>query len=127
MTGFNPGTRIRRLEFADDTQFPGLWMRVEGMTFREWLDVKTLDELAGLLGARLVEWNWVDDNDQPVPATKEGLDSLDAADVRTLVQLYHDRVAEVHPAPLGSGPITPPDPDLEASIDMQPVSANSSG
>ena len=95
MDTFNPGPRVRRIEFDDTTPFPGLWMRVGGMSFDEWLDLK-VGEAVKLFADRLLEWNWVDDTGEPVPCTREGVGSLDASDVATVVSAWSDRVAEVH-------------------------------
>lgn len=114
--------------FDSDTDFDGLVMRVGGVTVAEWGELK-MSDAPTLFGERLVEWNWVDDDGDPVPASPEGVGSLDAGDVRTLVRLWLDHVAEVRPkfpllaAAAVNGHAPPADPGFEAGIPTGPPSS----
>lgn len=108
MTGseFRRARRLpRRIVFAEDHHvFPGLELRITGFTVGEWLDF-TVGEMVAAFADRLIEWNWVDaDTGEAVPATPEGVTSIDAQDLATLVAEWKTRVTGVHPLPFAPTP-----------------------
>lgn len=129
-SGFNPGPRVRRIEFDDTTPFPGLVIRVGGLTLDEWVGLGRVSDAADLFAERLVEWNW-ENSDGAVPPTREGFGQLDVSDARTLIASWVDNVAEVRRDPLagaaGNGTGPPPDPELEAGMPMGPPSNAGTG
>lgn len=129
---FQPGRRIHRLVFDEDTIFPGLELRVHGITVDEWTRGLSLRESVDLLMARLVEWNWVDDNGDPVPLTPEGFASLDMGDMYQLARQWMAAVTVRRSGDPLDLPASPdqadrtPDPEFEASMPMDAASSNNS-
>lgn len=128
---FKPGPRVHKISFDDDTVYPGLTMRTYGITVDEWTAGITLKEAVEMFLDRLVEWNWETD-DGPVPATRQGVGSLDMGDIYQLARVWMSEVTWGRAAvPLGETPADPdgpaPDPEFEAEMPMQPLPANGSG
>lgn len=133
--GFRPGapaTRIRRITYGDDTDLAGLVIRIGGVSFGEWMTAGPWAQALDLFVDRLVEWNYVDDDGRPVPATREGVTSsaVDAALLKTVVADWLSRATDVvplararrTPAPAAAAGPSGSDPDLEATLSMMPVS-----
>jgi len=87
--GFRRDTRIRKLVFEPGTEYEGLVIRARGVSVQEWVDITHAD-LIPLFIDRLVEWNWLDEDDNPVPTTEEGVGSLDASDIRSLASFWFE-------------------------------------
>jgi hypothetical protein len=114
-----PGKRVRRISYGQDTDMPGLWLRVGGLSLSEWMEAKWNADLYQLFADRLVEWNMVDENGEPVPCTIDGLKQVDASMIRTLIADWMNRVADV--VPLASGRTMPTisrNGDYETSLPM---------
>ena len=131
MTGYEPDRKVYHLKFED---MPGLEVAASSLSTGELLE---LDELAGektaagarkllgLFAGHLLSWN-VTEKGNPVPATYEGLLTLDPAFVKAVTDGWTDAFTAV-PAPLrnaSSGGATTRN-SLEASapsIPMTPAS-----
>lgn len=70
----------------------------------------------------LVSWNYLDDNDQPIPATYEQLLKCDDEMAFGIVDAWMDRVTGVD-APLDVSS-NAGDRSVEASLQMEPLSEN---
>lgn len=85
----------------------------------------TAEEFKTMLGyfaEGLVSWNYEDDNDQPIPATREELLKVDQEMGVAIVDAWMTAVTGVS-APLGeSSPGG--DPSVEALLPMEPLSAS---
>jgi hypothetical protein len=79
-------------------------------------DISTLGMMFEILADALVEWNMVDDDDQPVPTTMEGIRSLDMDEAMLLIQKWMEVTVGV-PGPLDPGS-TAGAPSPVASIPM---------
>lgn len=128
MSGYRVEPRIYRLVFEDR---PGLEVRVRSVELGVFLDIigmagmdvtrltaANVEEVAHLFdvfAAALVGWN-LETGDGPVPATVEGLRSLEFDFVLELVQAWMDAIASV-PGPLGASS-NGGDRSLEASLPM---------
>ncbi len=130
--GFQRTPRIRRMTFDEGSDFPGLVMKIGGLSLDEWHSLK-YPEAFDLFADRLMEWNWEDENGGPVPPTREGVGSLDAEDMRTLIGVWADTVATrrvvdpllvtvddgtSQPSTNGSSGAGTPDTSFEGSIPM---------
>ncbi len=101
---FQRKRKVYRLDFAD-TEYDGLIVNVRGLTTGEYLELVTLTGSAGesngeserllkLLATHLVSWNLQDD-DEPVPATYEGVVSNDLTMNMAVVNAWTDAMVNV--------------------------------
>jgi hypothetical protein len=136
MAGYKRPPKVYKLKFADDDEFAGLEVRAKSVPLGKFLDLTKLVELqGGNIGPEeldqiremfsgfadaLVSWNLLDEQDQPVPATLDGLMTQDFDFVLPVIIAWMEAVAGVA-APLktasSSGTTT-----LEASLPMAPLS-----
>lgn len=126
---------VYELEFAADTGFEGLEVAARGADVATYLDilrykstndaedtVAALHRFAGLL----VSWNLEDDDDQPIPATFEGMQQVDNQIVTAILNAWTEKVAGVS-GPLagrstsGGPPPTLPDLDLPMESPSPPT------
>lgn len=70
----------------------------------------------------LVSWNYVDERGEEVPATAEGMLTLDPAHLMKIIRAWQQAAAQV-PVPL-SGPSSSGGPSLVASLPMETSSAS---
>ena len=122
--GFNASPRAVRIQFAPEHQYHGAEARIRHMSLGEWEAVIESDEDNALaeFGKRLVSWNLTDDDDQPIPATAEGLRQVDTSLVTALKNAWLQSIAGVHDAdPL---PQSSPsgEPSLVESVPMEALS-----
>lgn len=112
--GFRRRTYL--LRFDEGTGFEGLEVRMRGMsvdtmtTLASLADLKTdapsaadlerLEPFWDAIGAGLIGWNVLDEDDQPVPATREAVRGEDLAMLFAITDAWMTAVAGV-PAPLG--------------------------
>jgi hypothetical protein len=85
-------------------------------------DLALVSDFFGGFAKYLVEWNLENDDDTPVPATVEGLQSQDLGFVMRIVQAWLEGVqaaAPPLPQPSSSGR-----PSLEGSLPMEPLSSS---
>lgn len=108
-----------KLTFGEDTDFEGLEVRAKGCSTGDFLrlaslaenldpknmDLEEIGELFTLFAGCIVEWNIEDDDDVPVPTTKDGLLSLDIDLVLAVLTAWMEAVAGV------SGPKEKPSND----------------
>jgi hypothetical protein len=132
--GFKRQSKEYRLHF-EGTELDGLVVHVKSIPVGAILDLAALAELAnevtaeglksfGLMLATLadamVSWNLEDDDDQPVPATIEGIKTLQVGDAMLLIKAWMDAAAGV------SGPLDRPStggsPSPVVSLPMEPLS-----
>jgi hypothetical protein len=100
---FNLVRREALLEYASDTEWPGLEVRVRiDIPFEDyftWLELTDNRERLRSWGdAVLVEWN-MDEDDKPVPATGDGMLTLPQGLTKDLTGRWLDAMTDV-PAPL---------------------------
>lgn len=115
--GYKRGALV--LEWPEDSEFSGLEVRMKRLSVEQLLKVEKLSDLkesnsddtaevfADLLdtvGKGLLSWNYEDDDDQPIPATRESLTDVDAGMILALVQAWTRAAAAV---PLDSKPSSP--------------------
>lgn len=123
--GYKREKPVFALHFADG-QFEGLEVTAKSLPLKEFFAVqrlaadndpdsteKLIKELAGIL----VSWNLLDDDDNPVPATYEGLVGQDLSFVTAIITAWLEAVASVPPTSPGSsnGGAT----SLELSLPME--------
>lgn len=87
-------------------------------------ELEKTDAHVKLLAGALIEWNLEDDDDNPLPATYDGLASLEGHVFWAIFNAWIEAVAGV-PAPLDGGS-TSGDSSLEASLPMEPSSPSPS-
>jgi hypothetical protein len=85
-------------------------------------DEEKVQRLFDRFADRLVSWNLEDDDDQPIPATIEGLYSQDLDFILQIILAWLDAVGGVT-APLGQ-PSTSGSRSLEEQLPMDPLSAS---
>ena len=113
------GPRVRKIIFDEaGHELEGLTVRAHGVTVREFIDTDLYVEQVELFIERLVEWDWQDDDGNPIPPTRAGIDGLDQGDVRTVIVEGWRQVSRAH-APLASR--RGPDPAMESMIPMAPA------
>lgn len=122
---YKPQRKIHKLVFKD---MDGLVVRARSVPIGTMLriarclkrieaeDPEALDELFVAFADALVSWNVVDDDDVPVPATFDGVLTLDSDFVMKVVDGWMTAVAGVA-APL-DGNSTPGRPPLEGGLPM---------
>lgn len=130
--GFKLKRKTYLLEF-EDPEFEGLMVEVTSAPLGQFIDLSNMaqlaeqkDEAAAVEATLtlfksfadcLVTWNLEDENDKPVPATFEGLKTLDVEAAMYIIQSWMTAIGGVS-APLGSAS-TGGATSLEASIDVQ--------
>lgn len=131
--------RLYTLEFADgDPVTDGLEVKATAPTVAESYELGVQREgetqaqflrrqMAELVG-HVVEWNILDDDDEPLPLTAEALESVDVYVVRRITDAWFDigkTFDEASPLDSRSGRVSPGgstavrDPRIEASIPAQ--------
>lgn len=127
------------LQFAEDDELTeGLEVKATAPTVAESFEYgmrresETKDaylrrQFAGLV-EHIVEWNLVDEADEPLPVTMEALDEVDVYVVRRIIDAWAsigERLDEASPLDSRSGQASPdssttaPDPRIEESIHAQ--------
>lgn len=128
--GYVPKRKIYNLAF-EDPEMNGLEVRIRGLTTGQYMDVVSMKEQAEsggetaelfeFMADRLVDWNILeDDGITPVPASLDGLKTLDMAFSMAIVNAWTSAIAGV-PAPLEQ-PSSGGEPSLVASIPMESLS-----
>jgi hypothetical protein len=127
------------LEFADgDPVTDGLEVKATAPTVAESYELGVrregestdayLRRQMAVLAEHVVEWNLVDEDDEPLPITAEALDTVDVYVVRRITDAWFNigkAIDETSPLDSRSGPVSPggsttaPDPRIEASIHAQ--------
>lgn len=94
----------------EGTDLDGAEIVMKGVSLGRFLEVSRLASLLAtpegrtpenveaqfqVLAGLLVSWNWDDEDDQPIPATYDGLKTLDFADVQQIMQGYMQAIASV--------------------------------
>lgn len=137
--GYDPDRRVHRIEFDDDTVFPGLVFRAHGVTVDEYFQGISRASAVRLFRERLIEWNWGAPGADLVPV-ESNIGDVDMGDLWMLSAVW---LAEVTvgraAAPLAAAPDSesggattgdqppPPDPGFEAGIPTEPMPASASG
>ena len=146
--GYKPSSKVIRIEFAEDTDFAGLWMRVKSMSTGKLLslmslagrftgknlndpdtqnsytdeDVVAIKELFGAFSDALVEWNMLhpgEDRDEELPPTFEGVCELDITVILPLILEWIEALTGVDANLKETSPSGPP--LAEAYIPMAPL------
>ena len=128
--GFKATVRTVTIRFAEGHQYHGAEARVRSMTLGEYMAAAGYDGSEGddtpasmkKFGERLVSWNLEDDDDQPIPATPEGMQAADQGLIRAMQAAWIQAVVGVHDAdPL---PESSPSggPSLVESVPMEALS-----
>jgi hypothetical protein len=131
------GYKARRVYVLEFVDLDGLEVRARSTTIDKFMDISALadlspgmdftdedrakiHELCAAFAECLVGWNLEDDDEQPIPATLDGLLSIDLDLVMSIVRAWLDAVASVSP-PKGA-----PSPNgsrsVEGSLPMAPLS-----
>jgi hypothetical protein len=131
MGGYKRKSKNYVLAF-EDPEMDGLEVRVKSMSVgkvREFLAKSRSNEVD--VGATfddfadgLLSWNLLDDDDRPVPPTREGIDAQDVDFIMAIVTAWMETITGVADAdPLG-GRSNSGEPSLVASLPMVPLSAS---
>ena len=111
MTGFEPPGSGAKLDFSD-TAYAGLEVTMDAVSLGDLLDIQDVAETGTGAAARemvtrfakcLESWN-VTRNGEPVPATLEGVLSLDAVFIGAIVKAWTQGTAEAPPPLPGGSP-----------------------
>lgn len=132
--GYMPQRKLYRLRFEDRDGFvvrarsaaTGVFMEIstfaDDATSDSGIKQEQLGRLFDLFSGVLVEWNLLEEDGTPVPATKAGLLSQEFDFVMEIITAWMDAVAGV------AAPLEKPSSDgelfPEASIPMEPLSAS---
>ncbi|MFC5834659.1 hypothetical protein [Nonomuraea insulae] len=131
--GYKRPARVYKLVFNEDDDMAGLEVKARSMSTGGLLDMaplldlqlsasptaeemESIAELLERFAGVLVSWNLEDDDDEPVPATLEGLLDQDIDFVLRIILAWADAISGV-PAPL-DGLSPGGEPSLVASIPM---------
>lgn len=121
---FKRKRKVYKLDFTG-TEYEGLQVKVRGLTTGEYLDIVSLsapntegeqetEAMLRLFAEHLVSWNLVDEDDEPVPTTFEGVKSNDFVMNSFIINAWTDALASV---PAGTEKKSlPGDSSLVASI-----------
>lgn len=138
MAGFKPNRTVYKLDFAE-TEYAGLEVVTRAVTVDELRDIlaltagldgkdpgaapaKQADELFTRFAGVLVSWNVITDDDKPVPATREGLGTLEFPFIMSVIKTWIMEMSEA-PGPLpGSSPSGAT--SEEAALDLASSSRN---
>lgn len=135
--GFKREAKVYKLVWPEDHENHGLEVRMRGLAVGELAALggmadlggpataealAALDDLLRLFASKLVGWNLDDDQGEPVPATYDGVQTLDNEFVMQLVDAWMTATAGVSPplSPSSIGGGT----SLAGSIPMEPLSAS---
>ena len=118
--GYKATPRAVNIQFAEGHEHHGAEARIRRMSYGEWEAVVGADGSEGAdetsateeFAKRLVSWNLTDDNDQPIPATPEGLRLVDTSLVAALKQAWVQALTGVHDA----DPLAQTSPSGERSL-----------
>lgn len=102
--GFQRKRKVYKLDFAG-TEYDGLEVRIRGLTTGEYLELVTLtgstsegsgetEKLLKLMSTHLDTWNLQED-DEPVPATFEGIRANDLAMNMRIIDAWTDAMVSV--------------------------------
>lgn len=125
--GFKAGPRTVTVRFAEGHEFHGAEARARLMSFGEWEAIVEADQSGDQsameeFAKRLVSWNLTDDDDQPIPASREGLRQVDVRLVIALKDAWVQSLNGVHDADPLSQSSPSGGPSLVASVPMEALS-----
>lgn len=101
--GYKSKAKRITLDFDGDKEFEGLEVTTKGLSIGDYLDVAALTNeastdvtpLLAAFASSLISWNLEDEDDQPVPATLEGVKSQDIEFIMTIVSAWMKAAAGV--------------------------------
>lgn len=122
--GYKGTPRTVKIQFAEGHEHHGAEARARRMSLGEWEAILEGDDdnAVAEFAKRLVSWNLTDDDEQPIPATTEGLRLVDTSLVTALKEAWLQSITGVHAAdPL---PQSSPsgEPSLVESVPMEALS-----
>ncbi|MFE7072717.1 hypothetical protein ACFU96_21805 [Streptomyces sp. NPDC057620] len=128
--GFNASISNVNIKFDEDHKYHGAEARLRGMAFGEYTAATGLDGGDGedvvasmkRFADNLLSWNLEDDQGRAVPATPEGLRTVDQGVARALQNAYIDALVGVHDADPLPESSTSGEPSLVESIPMEALS-----
>jgi hypothetical protein len=125
--GYKAGPRTVTIRFAQGDEFHGAEARTRLMSFGEWeavTEAAEADEHSATeeFAKRLVSWNLTDDDEQPIPATPEGLRQVDVRLVIALKTAWVQSLTGVHDADPLPQSSTSGGPSLVESVPMEALS-----
>lgn len=111
MTDFERRRDIYTLEWGDGEKLAGLVVKARSLSMKAILDLmpmidsvhsdrpdmSQIDVLLRRFGSSLIEWNLVDEDGKPVPATYEAFTEEDPAFVSALLKAWTEAFAVVDP------------------------------
>ncbi len=87
------------LTLAEIKDYDGLIVRMKSISYGKVRRLMSLgdddegaEEMAAAFAEHLVSWNLEDENDEPVPATAEGVDAQDFEFVMDIIETWLDQV-----------------------------------
>jgi hypothetical protein len=129
---YKRGSKVYELDF-EGTDLDGLHVKAKSMSLGAFADLMAIFDEGGLTRENLdaifdgfsnvlLEWDVEDEEGNPVPATRDGLYSLDLPEAQAIIEAWRDAVTGV------SRPLEQPSddgsPSLAASIPMETLSAS---
>src|SRR3954465_8476532 len=97
--GYRVERKVYALKFGDDTDYPGMEVKLHAASLGDYMKMiekgRDGDPDAGeyeqeTFARCLVEWNLEDETGKPIPATLDGVLSLDLLTVRTIKGKWFD-------------------------------------
>jgi hypothetical protein len=132
MGGYRRKSKNYVLAF-EDPEMDGLEVKVKSMSVgkvREFLARSRSDDGVDVDGTftdfekALLSWNLLDDDDQPVPPTRVGIDAQDVDFIMAIVTAWMETITGVADADPLDGRSNFGEPSLVASLPMEPLSAS---
>jgi hypothetical protein len=123
------GYKVKRkgfcLKFAEG-EYEGMEVICRSISIGQLLEFDTTDSkgqrMVQLFGEALISWNLEEEDGTPIPATPEGLSTLEPGIVRVIVEAWSDQIAGVN-RPLLEGSSSG-ETSLAQSIPMEPLSTS---
>jgi hypothetical protein len=131
MGGYKRKSKNYVLAF-EDPEMDGLEVKVKSLSVgkvREFLAKSRANEVDvdGTFDdfeKALLSWNLLDDDDQPVPTNREGIDGQDVDFIMAIVTAWMETITGVPDADPLDGRSNSGEPSLVASLPMVPLSAS---
>lgn len=123
--GYKPKRKTYTLKF-EDPEMDGLVVRTRGRTVDDAIAFQAglpYEEALERFADIVIDWNVLDEDDNPVPATAEGMRTLDEEFLVAVMGAFNQAINGV------SGPLEKPSNDgeiteIEASMKMAPLSSS---
>jgi hypothetical protein len=127
MAGYKPQRKLYRLKFADEA-FEGLEVTMTSASIGTLMEIQALEvdakdkenpggvdsfiKMVSIFSKSIVQWNLLDQDDNPLPKTVEGIKTLDTDFVMTIIGAWIEAISAV------SDPLGKNSPSGEKSLEL---------